>query len=239
MKTLCIAAILCCAASMASAQGLLQASCDSDGQPAPAALLERFVNADCADCWQDSATPPAGRGQLAIDWIVPGAQGDDAPLSAAQNLDAAKRLQQLGRAAPQRSTSVPSRVGSRAAPALSLRVARGPMFNGYVGASIKVGRVQAPKSGTAPLRVWLLVVEQFPAGTAGSPVARNLVRNSFETSLGSENRVARRGRWQYRELRPMQMPDGSDPARLQAIGWVQDARGHVLAAAASHCDAGN
>lgn len=241
MKALRIAAILCCTASMASmaqAQGLLQSACYSDGQPRPAALLERFIDADCADCWRDPATPQTGRGQLAIDWIVPGAQGDDAALAAAQSADAARRLHQLGRAAPPRSTSVASRVNSQAA--LPLRVARGPVFNGYVGASIEVGPLPPlPKAsrGAGPLSAWLLVTERVPPGTAGTPFARNLVRNSFQMTLGAANAVGQGARRRYRELRPMQLPEGSDPERLQAIGWVQDARGHILAAAASHCDA--
>ena len=32
-----------------------QSSCASDGQPRPVALLERFINADCAACWAGSA----------------------------------------------------------------------------------------------------------------------------------------------------------------------------------------
>ncbi|MBS0316255.1 MAG: hypothetical protein JSR49_03920 [Proteobacteria bacterium] len=224
-------------ASMAQAQGLLQSSCDSNGQPRPAALLERFIDADCADCWRDAATPQAGRGQLAIDWIVPSDKGDDASLSAAQSADAALRLRQLGRAAPPRSTSVDSRVGPQAA--LPLRVARGPVFNGYVGASIEVGPLTKASRGAGPLSAWLLVIERVPAGTAGSPIARNLVRNSFETALGAANAVGRGARRRYSELRPMQLPEGSDPERLQAIGWVQDARGHILAAAASHCGVGD
>ena len=226
-------------ASMASAQGLLQSACYSDGQPRPAALLERFIDADCADCWRDTATPQAGRGQLAIDWIVPSAKGDDAAMSAAQSLDAARRLKQLGRAAPPRSTSVDSRVDRGAARPLPLRVARGPVFNGYVGASIEVGPLPKASRGAGPLTAWLLVIERVPAGTAGSPIARNLVRNSFQTALGAANAVGQGAHRRYQELRPMQLPEGVDPERLQAIGWVQDARGHILTAAASHCDAGD
>ena len=35
-------------------------ACSSDGQPQPVALLERFISADCLECWSDPGTP-AGR----------------------------------------------------------------------------------------------------------------------------------------------------------------------------------
>ncbi|EJE49649.1 hypothetical protein PMI14_05780, partial [Acidovorax sp. CF316] len=61
-----------------------QSSCSSDGVARPAALFERFVSADCESCWADKATPaPSAPGTLVLDWIVPGTQGDNAPLSAA------------------------------------------------------------------------------------------------------------------------------------------------------------
>ena len=58
-------------------------SCSSDGQPTPTALFERFINADCETCWRDPSTPIAAPGTLALDWIVPGTLGEDAPLAAA------------------------------------------------------------------------------------------------------------------------------------------------------------
>ncbi|MES3002032.1 MAG: hypothetical protein V4787_15175, partial [Pseudomonadota bacterium] len=54
-----------------------QSSCSSDGQPRPAALLERFIGADCESCWSDAKARRAGRNEIAIDWIVPGVKGDD------------------------------------------------------------------------------------------------------------------------------------------------------------------
>jgi hypothetical protein len=62
-----------------------QSYCASDGQPRPVQLLERFINADCDSCWADPATPKPGAGAIALDWIVPGAKGDDAPLAAASS----------------------------------------------------------------------------------------------------------------------------------------------------------
>ena len=83
-------------------QALAQTHCSSDGAPKPVALFERFISADCEACWGDAATPApsAKAGAVVLDWIVPSAQGDDAPLSAAATNDAALRLQALARQAP-------------------------------------------------------------------------------------------------------------------------------------------
>ena len=81
-----------------------RASCSSDAQPKPTVLVERFLNADCASCWAEPpAVAAAGRDALVLDWIVPGTQGEDAPLSAAATPDALERLRSLGREVPQRS----------------------------------------------------------------------------------------------------------------------------------------
>ncbi|MGZ5104293.1 MAG: hypothetical protein ACXWHC_15640, partial [Usitatibacter sp.] len=107
-----------------------QSSCSSDGGPLPAALLERFINADCASCWADPATPRTQRGDLALDWIAPGARGDDAPLSMAASRDALERLDALARARPLPTDTVRA---ARQGGAGSLRVAHGQPFNGYIG----------------------------------------------------------------------------------------------------------
>jgi hypothetical protein len=92
------------AALLAPVPALAQSSCASDGQPRPVALLERFINADCASCWSDPQAPAAQRGEVALDWIVPGSRGDDAPLSAVATRDSLKRLLALGRDAPPQTT---------------------------------------------------------------------------------------------------------------------------------------
>ena len=38
------------------------------------------------------------------------------------------------------------------------------------------------------------------------------------------------------ESRPMSIPVGANPDRIKVIGWVEDAKGRVMAAAASQCD---
>jgi len=60
--------------------------------PGPsAAVLERFIDADCSACWTDAGTPMPRAGQWLLDWIVPNARGDDAPLSPAAPAEAADR----------------------------------------------------------------------------------------------------------------------------------------------------
>jgi hypothetical protein len=39
------------------------------------------------------------------------------------------------------------------------------------------------------------------------------------------------------ESRPMRIPEGAQPERLRVIGWVEDARGRLVAAARSACAA--
>ena len=80
-------------ASFSSAQA--QSFCASDGQPRPVLLTERFINADCSTCWSDPATTRPGVKEIALDWIIPGSQGDDAPLSAVATRDALTRLEAL------------------------------------------------------------------------------------------------------------------------------------------------
>lgn len=200
--------------------------CASDGQPVPVALLERFISADCATCWQDAATPVALPRQMAIDWIVPGAQGEDAPLSAAATRDALTRLAATAQTAPNSSaqTLVPVLPSP---PRTTLRVAHGLPLNGYVGASISLQWGQAAKPPTQPLTAWLLLVEAVPAGTEGTPVPRHLARNLFMAEWRSS------ARWQA--SRVMGIPEGTDPTRLKVLGWVQDAEGRVIAAAQSRC----
>lgn len=197
-----------------------QSSCSSDRAPAPAALLERFINADCDSCWADPATVRAGRGDLPLDWIVPGARGDDAPLAMAATRDALERLEALGRPRPLPADSVRA---ARQGNGGRLRVAHGLPFNGYVGTSIEL---QGASGG--PWQAWLALVETLPAGTEGSPVERNLVRNLLVLSWPA-------GPGRRFESRPMAIPEGTHPERLRVVGWVADARGAIRAISASRC----
>lgn len=202
-----------------------QSSCSSDGQPRPAALLERFINADCASCWADAATPAAGRRELALDWIAPGARGEDAPLAVAATRDALERLKALERARPLQADS---RRSARSGDAGRLRVAHGLPFNGYIGTSTRL-----QPAGSGPWVTWIALVETLPAGTEGSPVERNLVRNVLQLTWQAEAGKKPPARWS--EVRAMRIPEGAHPDRLRVVGWVEDARGRIGAIAQTGC----
>ncbi len=206
-----------------------QPLCANAGPAQPVALFERFTSADCASCWQDSATPAPGSDALVLDWIVPSAQGDDAPLAPAATRDALQRLQALGRA-------VPTATDVHTAPvepvrSLHLRVGQGPAVNDYMGATA----VFSARPPGAAWRFHLLLVESLPAGTEGSPVARNIVRNMLQGTWDKRNKLSKSKLNRWTELRPMSFPEGAQPERLRTVGWVQDAQGRMVAAAQSVC----
>lgn len=225
-----VPAILWLAALAAPPLAHAQAACSSDGQRAPVALMERFINADCAECWSASGTPQPPRGVLALDWIVPGRQGEDAPLSAAATRDASARLQARGLEPPP-TTSVRMTSAGPASP-LRLRVAHGPALNSYVGASIAVrqtGRLQKP------VAAWLALVETIPAGVEGSPVERNLVRNVLSPAWDGLEALSKLQNGQRIESRVMGIPAGASPERLRVVGWVEDMQGRISVIAQSRC----
>ena len=232
------AALLACHAPHLAAQS----SCSSDGVPIPATLFERFFSADCESCWSDPATPaPARSGAVVVlDWIVPSRAEDDAPLSAAATRDALARLEALGRVAPTaRDVHVATVEASRPG---RLRVARGIPFNDYLGASIHYRA--APPHSTAQSEAaaqagerefYLLLVESVPAGSEGTPVDRNIVRNMLQGAWSQRDKLLKKEQSAWMESRPMRIPEGAQPERLRVVGWVQDATGQVLAAAQSAC----
>ena len=202
-------------------------SCSSDGEPQPAGLLERFINADCEACWSDARTRRPGARDVALDWIVPGSAGEAAPLAAAASRDALARLKTLGRPAPPRTAASRREVQRTQR---KLRVAHGLAFNGYIGTSIEL----EPGSG-GPWKAWLLLVETIPAGTEGTPVTRNLVRNALQTAWNEPGPLSKEEQKRLFESRPMSIPDGAQAARLRVVGWVEDARGQIRAIAQSRC----
>jgi hypothetical protein len=209
-----------------------QSYCASDGQPRPVQLLERFINADCDNCWADPATPRPGAGAIALDWIVPGAKGDDAPLAAAASRDGLARLQALRQPPPTRASASRHRV--KALPGSSLRVAHGLALGDYLGASIELKPIPTAarrQSWTG----WLALVETLPAGTEGSPVARNLARNLFQTNWYGRKQLSKTEQNRFFEQRSMRIAPGVDASRLRVMGWVEDQTGQVVAAAASQC----
>lgn len=201
-----------------------RALCTSDGVRPPEAVLERFVSADCAECWRDPQTPRPATGTLAIDWVVPGARGDAAPLSAVALDDALERLQSRGQQPPKKSAAV---FGRRSGEPLQLRLAQGEAFNDYVGTSMEL---RAP--GRGPWRAWLLLVEELPPGTEGSPVARNLVRNVFRPDW---DRPLAKPPARLVEERSMQIHEGAQAPRLRLVSFVEDARGRMRAISRTEC----
>ena len=118
----------------------------------------------------------------------------------------------------------------------ALRVAHGLPFNDYLGTAIRWKPATA-STGRAALQspvlvhYYLVLVEALPAGTEGSAVPRNMVRNVLH---GRWNAQAR-GAESWMEARSMRIPDGADAARLKVVGWLEDSEGHVVAAAQSAC----
>lgn len=218
------------AAGASAASPDLPPSCSSDGVRAPTVLLERFINADCGACWTEPATPRPTDGAVALDWIVPGTLGDDAPLGVAASRDASERLHRLDRPAPARTAT---RTSATMTPAQGrLRVAHGLALGGYIGASIEW---KPARRATGPVTAWLALVETLPEGTEGSPVARNLVRNVLIPAWDGHESLSKAKLATFHESRPMNIPDGPRPERLRVIGWVEDAQGRVLGLAQTRC----
>ncbi|MGV8804383.1 MAG: hypothetical protein ACWA6Y_05435 [Polaromonas sp.] len=223
-------ALLLAAAAGAPAQPI----CSSDGQPQPVKLLERFINADCDSCWTDPATPQPAANEIALDWVAPGRQGDDAPLSTVATRDAQTRLDALHQKLPEKtlllSHSVKTLKGS------VLRVAHGSPLADYVGASIELKPV-TKAARRQRWSAWLALVETLPAGTEGSPVERNLVRNLLQPSWSGRMELSKDEQICFFESRAMNIAPAANPNRLRVIGWIEDEKGRVLAAAQSRCAA--
>ena len=201
-----------------------RALCTSDNVPQPRAVLERFVNADCADCWADPATPRAAPGTLALDWVLPGRKGDEAPLASVALDESLERLYELKQPSPERMGSVTL---AREGAAVQLRLAQGEAFNDYIGTSMTL-----KQPGRERWRAWLLLVEQLPAGLEGSPVPRNLVRNVFRPEWA---KVMSRSRDLVAEDRAMQIHDGARSDRLRLVAVLADGHGVIRAIRQTEC----
>ena len=219
------------------AQGVqAQSSCSSDGQATPTLLLERFISADCESCWSVPTDTAVANGALTLDWIVPSDQADEAPLSAAAHRDALMRLAALGQPVPRTQLQISHPVA--ASPTQHLRVAHGLVYGGYIGASIGLTADAAdswPPQTQPALTAYLVLVESIPAGSEGTPIARNLVRNVLLLDWRQSEPLAKTAQNPFYEMRPLNVPPGASPQRLRVLGWVQDAAGRVLNAAQSVC----
>ena len=226
MKLL-VCLLLCSAATGTQAQS----SCSSDGQRTPVAVLERFTSADCDSCWSDTTIRPAPPRTLVLDWFVPSQRGEEAPLSAAATRDATDRLAALRHTAPATQDTVRTVVAKRP---FRLRVAHGLPLNGYVGASIELPLSEV-RPVPAPVTGWMLLVETIAAGSDGTPVERNLVRNVLQRPWGKHESLWKEEQKRLFESRPMGLGATTQPERLRVIGWVEDAQGRIIAAAQSRC----
>jgi hypothetical protein len=209
-----------------------QSFCASDGQPRPVQLLERFINADCESCWADPATPKAGANTLAIDWVLPGSKGDDAPLSAVAARESLDRLAALRQTPPAQSFAGTLPVtGLKGA---TLRVAHGLPLSGYLGTSIELKPIPAAAKGRQ-WTAWLALVETLPAGTENSPVERNLIRNALQTIWDGGKPLSKTEQKRFFDQRSMSIAEGVNPERVRVVGWVEDEKGQVRLAAQSRC----
>ncbi len=218
-----------------------QSSCSSDGVKPPTSITERFFSADCSDCWaaQSAATAPQ---TAVLDWIVPSAAGDDAPLSAAATRDAIYRLQALQLAEPKADTTVRSTAVNRLPP-YSLRVAMGQSVNGYIGTSIELKNL--PAIAKRPQQAWtsvMVLLEALPANAEGNASPRFIVRNSQVSTWNMREQLPKPERQvgavttkAFFDSRPMGIPEGTKAERLQVLAWLQDAQGRVVASAQSRC----
>jgi len=209
-----------------------QSVCSSDDQATPPLLFERFINADCETCWRDTNTPAAPPDALVLDWIVPSNQGEDAALAAAATTDALARLTSLQQTRPTTQSQQTTAVAGF--PGALLRVAHGPAVGNYVGMSVSLS-LPANAALAWPLSGWVVLAENLPSGTEGSPLPRNMTRNALQPLWIKGNALSNQEQMSFQEVRAMSLPEGTHPDRLQLLGWVQDADGRVIAAARSSC----
>lgn len=208
-----------------------QPICTSEAAPPARHWQERFVPADCGDCWTAPDTAPTEAGAIVLDWVVPGTLGDDAPLSAVARRESVERLDTVGMPPPRRPTARSEALPQM--PPFRLRLAQGPVLNGYLGIGIQIGRTPRALDGA---RLAIALVESLPAGTEGSPVARNLVRNVYYPAWKGRFQLSKTKQTAYSETRTMNVPDGAQPDRLRLVAWVMDRQGRTVAAYQTQCD---
>lgn len=214
-----------------SAFATAQSSCSSDQTAAVTTIYERFTNADCEACW----TKPLLTNKLGVtlDWLAPSPAGDEAPLSVAANRDASVRLENLKIALPKEQQIVKTGVTSSG---YAVRVAHGLAVAGYIGSSIELTQFPKNLPGAKNLTVVLLLTETIPKGTADSPIERSLVRNMLiEPWVVASSSSQKTEKQVILTRRPLSIPQGTNPDNLRVLGWVQDEKGRVLAAAQSKC----
>ena len=104
----------------------------------------------------------------------------------------------------------------------------------YIGASIELKPI--PAAGRKQRWTsWLALVETLPAGTEGSPVERNLVRNLLQSSWDGRKKLSKGEQKRFFESRSMTIAPGANRDRLRVVGRVEDEKGRVVAAAQARC----
>lgn len=188
------------------------------------AVAERFTPADCPDCWAAADLPGAGGGWL-FDWILPSPRGDEAELAAAATAEAHERAQRRHAAPADEATTV-RREPLAPRRALRLAVQSGPAWHGYVALQLDL-RGRPPVGSTG----WLALVEELPAGSEGSAVARALVRavaGPIPLQAGPAGAVRH-------ELRALRWPANARAERLHARGWIEAPDGRMIVLASERC----
>jgi len=191
-----------------------------------AAVFERFISAECSACWTDASTGPAPQGEWLLDWIVPSARGDSAPLSPAAPDEAAGRARRVLNTGAYDARTVVHRTAARSANRAHLAVTSGPAFNGYFGVQLD-GRGRWPAGTSA----WIALIESINAGTDGTPVPRQLVRVVAGPFQPAELRSGK----PWSVLQAMRWPEISSPERLRARAWLERADGRIVAMAGEPC----
>jgi hypothetical protein len=107
-----------------------------------------------------------------------------------------------------------------------LRIADGPAWNGYIGLRLVITRRAAVPAGAL---AYAALVEQVPAGSDGSPIARQLVR-AVSGPMGLGELATQRT---VEFLRAVTLPAGSRVDRLASVAWIETTEGRVIAAALS------
>ncbi len=186
--------------------------------PVPRQLVETFISADCETCWQQRID--VGAGTLRLDWVVPGAQGDDAPLAVAALPEAGERLKSpLAKDA----AAVQAHAATRPPAGLKITANSGLAWNGYIALVLDLQQRNA-KALTPQAVGWVALVERVPAGEDGSPEDRQLVRNV----IGPLPLALPKGQHELRHLRAVRLPANVKVERLGAVGWIEDGD-HIVA----------
>ncbi|NRF70922.1 hypothetical protein HLB44_28345 [Aquincola sp. S2] len=195
----------------------------SDCPRAGAPVTERFISADCADCWAAAGSAAAPAAGWLFDWITPTPAGSEAALATAAPPEAQERALRAGGPSPVAAQMLTLRSALPSA-VPKLRVLSGPAWNGYFGLQLELsGRVPPGSSG------WLALVELLPAGSEGSAIERQLVRQvAGPLPLDSAKRP-------LSHLRALRWPESAQPTRLQARGWIEAPDGRLLAIASDRC----